>query len=759
MTRKFNWKFIAIALAMAVAGLVAAELSPKVARKLDPRLSLLIRIPELQNVALAKSPALIQSPAGNRARVLIKSKGSVAQLEARGARVIARVGDIATAIVPVERLADLASLDDVKYIEAAKVVRLLNDVAVEAAGGVVLHQQRNLTGRGVIVGVLDSGIDWRHPDFRKANGQTRIKFLLDLSEPGDTDGDGDLDGNGPFGGTLYTESQINQALNGNGTVTEVDKNGHGTHVAGTAAGNGLATGANIPPGTYAGMAPEADIIFVKGQRGDSGELLTDEIVNTLQFIDSMATVLGEPCVINFSFGGHQGAHDGTALHEEAIDDLVGSSRPGRVVVVAAGNEGTANIHLGGTMSGPAVPVEFEIPAYTAISGTRNDYVSFEVWYSGSANLSFRLATPSGANYGPVRSGRTFFRDTADGFLLIDNASAGRDERNDDKRALIQVFDNSTNIPKAGDWTLTITGSSGHYDLWLSPSSSSMRATLTTTGDFSKVVNVPGTARNAITVGAWISKKSWTDVDGNGLELLSLVVGAAGDFSSPGPTRDGRLKPEITAPGQMIGSSLSFDAPAGGEFSIWPSTRYVLQDNRHAIGSGTSFAAPVVAGGVALMLQKNPSADAIEIRNALIASATADNFTQTVPNNKWGYGKVDFARAVDILTAIEEQNLPTVTPLSFQLAQNYPNPFSAAVRGNPKTRIGFQVSQPAPVRIAVFDLLGRKVRSLVDGVYSPGLYQVNWDGRDEDGRPVAAGVYLYRMAAGKFTASRKLLVMK
>ncbi len=759
MFRKFLQTALAVLLMSMAASSVAGELRAEIGRKLDPKLRALLTAAEFSKGHSSKTGALFEPASGELARVLIKIAGGREALKANGARVIAVAGDVVAALVPLARLADIAALNEVAYIESSKSYRLFNDVGVAQTQAAAARQQYNLAGRNVIFGCIDSGIDWRHDDFRKSNGQTRIKYLLDFSDPGDTNGDGDLDGSGPYGGTLYTEAQINAALSGPGTVREIDRNGHGSHVTGSAAGNGRGTSNGIPAGTYAGVATEADIIFVKASRGDLGSIPDVEVINTLAFVDSIATsVLNRPYVLNLSLGGHEGAHDGTSLQEQAIDSFVGANKRGKAVVIAAGNDGDEAIHAGGTMSGSAMTVEFNIPTYTANAGTQNDFVLFDLWYTGTANLTFQLNGPT-VTYGPVTSGNASGVDRADGAVVIDNASGGRNPLNNDKQVVIQIFDNSSNIPKSGTWRLTITGASGRYDLWMYLST--MGAALTTGFDFTRLVAMPGTARNAITVGAWISKKSWTDLDNNNLQFNSLVVGAATDFSNPGPTRDGRTKPDICAPGQMIGSTYSTDAPPNGANSIWTGTTqfpngFILRDNRHAIGQGTSFAAPLVAGGVALMLERFPTLDAAQIRNALITTADTDNFTGTVPNNKWGYGKVDLLAAVTTSAVAEHEDAGNV-PASFALLSNFPNPFSRV--SGAETAISFHVARVARVEIAIFDLMGRKVKTLLANETAAGKHVVKWNGRDEAGQAVSSGVYFYKMRAGKFAASQKLLIMR
>lgn len=756
MCKKVFKILAAFSLSLQLAIAHAGALSAKAERKLDPTLRALLAASE---TSLAKSNALVTHTVGNNARVLIKTSASREALQAQGARVLSVAGNIVIASVPLARLAEIAERDEIQYLAASQSYRLFNDVGVAQTQAASARQQYNVTGKNVIFGAIDSGIDWRHADFRNANGQTRIKYLLDFSDPGDTNGDGDLDGNGPYGGTLYTEAQINAALNNTGTVKEADRNGHGTHVTGSAVGNGRGTSNGIPVGTYAGVATEADIIFVKSSRGDVGSIPDIEIINALAFIDSLASkVLKKPYVINLSLGGHEGPHDGTSLQEQAIDSFVGVNKKGKAIVVAAGNDGDDPIHAGGNMSGTAVNIDFNIPTYTANAGTQNDYVLFEAWYSGAVNLSFQLTGPGNVTYGPVASGSKIGQDKSAGYVYLDNASTGKNPLNNDKQVVIQIFDVSANIPKSGTWRLTITGASGRYDLWLH--SATMSAKLTSGFDFTRLVAIPATAKNAIAVGSWVSKKSWSDLDNHPLEISGLTVGAASDFSNPGPTRDGRIKPDVCAPGQMIASTYSADAPPSGTNSIFKGTTqypnaFIMRDNRHAIGNGTSFAAPLVAGGVALMLQRNNALDADQIRKALITTADTDNFTGTAPNNKWGYGKADLLGALGTFTAVSEPSAPEQMPSSFALLSSFPNPFTHS--NGAQTAIVYHLPQTAQVEIAIFDVMGRKVRTLLAGEVVAGKHALRWDGRNAQGRNVSAGIYFYKMQTGKFVQAQKLIV--
>lgn len=673
------------------------------------------------------------------ANVLIHTTDDAKGLEALGI-VQTRVGDVATAYIPFSRLQEVAALPSVVYIEASQILHPYNDVSVPETGAPQLWDS-GVAGSGVIVGVIDSGIDPFHPDFINPDGTTRIKYLLDLSDPGDPDSDGTL--NGPvLGGTMYTEAQINAALANpgwfylssdtprsipdnaaSGTTSQIfvsefanitsvavdvyithgyvgdlrvvltcpsgtttvlhdrsggsrdniigtfpvaacngqnaqgiwslkvsdhatgdtgrlifwnlhlnrpvrmtDLVGHGTHAAGSAAGNGRGTSG----GTFKGMAPGANIIAVRATRDYVGGFGTTDIVNALSFIDQKAQELGLPYVINLSLGGHVGPHDGTTLEERTIDNLVGSGKPGKAIVVAAGNEGDEAIHTGGTLSqGGNVALQVNVPSGGGV------FIA-DIWYKGSDTFGVGFIAPTGAslNPAPVPPGSNKCYQLGNpAVAIVCITHANNNTYNGDKEIVFQVIS-----LLSGTWQLILRGDSvinGRYDGWILGCCGWMNP------DNQMRVGMPGTARNAITVGAYTTKNQWTDVDGNP-RSRSATVGDIAAFSSDGPTRDGRLKPEIAAPGQMICSTLSGQSLAGSIGSMYPDRSYICQGGRHGISMGTSFAAPHVTGAVALLLSTNRNLDATQLRDMLTSAARRDSFTGATPNNRWGYGKLNVA---------------------------------------------------------------------------------------------------------------------
>lgn len=726
----------------------SGELPNDAAQKLDPMIALMLDQPQISAMIYSHMTGIAKTDMPEKINVLIKTTLSSSWLESHGLTIHGRIGEIVSGLIALDRIPDLLAEPEVASIHGPRQVSILNDVSVTEIRAKQAKQQYGVTGKGVIMGIIDTGIDWQHQDFRNADGTTRIKALLDLSEPG-TD---------KANGTLYTEQEINSALIGIGVVKQKDVVGHGTHVAGSAAGNGRATGNGIPAGTYVGVAPEADLVIVKANRVEGVNFDRNDYIPSMEFIRDFAKSANKPFVINISSGGNFGPHDGTDPVEEAIDVLLTEANSKcKAIVVSAGNDGNDNIHASGTFGSGTTSIEtrFTVPSYTPNADTQNDYVLFEGWYKGTLSYSVKVTSPTGISSATVNSGNDWGNDTSDGAIYISNAKFGKSS-NGDKQIQVQVYDYSTTKPpKQGVWKILISGSSGRFDLWIA--GTSMNAELSSNIDNTMIVSTPATAKKAITVGSYITKRNWTDLNGNNLQNSSLTVGNISSFSSPGPTRDGRTKPEVSAPGELIAASYSVDAPPTGSYSIfsssysqWPNA-YIARDGKHALTQGTSFAAPHVAGTVALMVQQFPNKTPTEIRQAIIATARPDGFTGAVPNNKWGYGKLDVMATLQLLP-VDENEEESFVPETIELRQNYPNPF------NPTTTIPYFINERTEVQILVVNILGQKIRSLCSGIKNPGSYTIDWDGKDDAGRSVSSGIYFYRLEAGKLSQTKKMILL-
>ena len=694
----------------------------------------------LQNIR-RHSGALYKTGSEPMVETILTRQAGLPLLLPAEARIRFAKSDLMFVDMPLSALDAVSRLAAVRYIEENAVSRLCLDKSAVTIQAPLARARFQVTGRNVIVGIVDSGIDWSHHDLRDGAGKTRIKYILDLSETGPY-----------YGGRIFTEAEINAALQTGSTLAHHDYSGHGSHIAGIAAGDGSET---AEPGTYAGIALEADIVAVKATRDRLGTnfRVRDQII-ALTFIDSVAAVLQKPYVANLSFGGHSGAHDGTAVVERYIDQLVGPNKPGKAVVTVAGNDGEKDIHAFVQSSSAGGEMDVLIPGYSAQVGSDNDYVQIDGWYSGVKKVAITVISPGGATYGPVSAGQYTDKKGGEGSVYIWNGFyeekegyiSGTNPFNGDREFYIEIGDAAgASPPRQGTWQILLKGDATDVHAWIS--STTLNAGFSLGRNDNYKVSIPGTSKNGICVAAYTTKEVWDDMDGHHLTIDTrgtIQIGAIASFSSPGPARYSTpRKPDLAAPGQIIGSTFSRDALPDNGSSIFVSgsreypNAFILGDRVHALSSGTSMAAPHVAGVIALILQKHPEASAGQIRSILAATAQLNSGDDV---KRWGWGRVDAFAALQADPSQESS-------AELQWLQAYPNPFTD------RTRIDFQLpidrEGSKSVRIRLVNTLGQHIKWLLDEVRTAGSYSLFWDGRDDLGYRLASGIYLIELEyAGK-----------
>lgn len=484
------------------------------------------------------------------------------------------LGGYAIAVLPEELVEQFLQTPEILYAELP--TRVFSTVEFGRASSCVNNRPSagaepdNLNGTGVLVGIIDSGIDYTHPDFCNTDGTTRIAALWDQSF------DSEKPPEGYRLGTLFTREQIDLALqeelrgNQRRIVPSVDISGHGTHVAGIAAGNGRAS-----EGKYRGVAFNSELVIVKLEEvrsGTAGVSGTARLMEAVDFCVRFAIRQNKPLALNLSYGTREGAHNGRSLLETYLDTVVSMAKC--VICVGTGNDGIGRTHAGGRLTEDEA-VELEI----AIEGTEQT-LELELWKnypdafyveliaSSGEKIEFRYGegeqvTAFGSAFLYSAWGKTVRRGKVEieGFWSAPTVYQNLSEL----RISITAVEESLG---AGIWKLRLIPErivEGSFDIWILQGIESSQTGFVEPDSY-RTLTIPSTATGVISVGAY---------DFGNLQVAS--------FSGRGTAREtGRMKPDLIAPGVDIMSC----APGGG----------------YTRKSGTSMATPFVTGGAALLLE-------------------------------------------------------------------------------------------------------------------------------------------------------------
>jgi subtilisin family serine protease len=599
---------------------------------------------------------------------------------------------------------------------------VLADTAIVRHKINLVHQGIGLdtgyTGKGVIVGIVDQGIDFNHPDFKTSTGKTRVLRYWDHTISGSS--------NSPYGyGIVWDSTAIN-----NGTCTSLETGtSHGTTVSGIATGNARANS------KHKGAAPESDIIVVETNFNLPNWSLT--IADACDYIFKVADSLGKPAVINLSLGSYLGSHDARDAAAEYIDSLI-TAKSGRIVVCAAGNsggQGKYHVHHDNT-SDTSFVWSVNNPGNTFVG---NNKILFDLWGDTTDSYySFAYgADRPGPQYGFV--GRTNFRSAlsdTNGTVVYDTIYNNLGQRiacietwreivgpNFHMQAVFRTIDSLNYLFRFE------TFGSGSYDIWAGawqrcsdfvsqiPDSSAMPEIVNyiMPDTLQTIVSSWACSDKVITVGNIQNLTSYIDKNGN-TQIIStpVIKGQLAVSSSKGPTRLGIIKPEISASGDVTfaSSPLAFLNNSVNNPNIDPG-------GFHSKNGGTSMSAPVVAGSAALYLQKCQLANYNDFKNDLILSSTTDFQTGITPNFGYGYGKLNTQELILQKHRPVQINGPSgicvgsVGVLTFSTSMT-PNTINWS---NGSSSNSITTTSPGNYRVTVTDELGCKSRSPVKSLLS------------------------------------------
>lgn len=571
--------------------------------------------------------------------VLVGDDGG-AVLEAHGCRSLAQFGAIHIAEIPLERLNDLSLDGRVLRIEANQSNALhMNKVAGQVNATPVLSGQglpQAYTGKGVVMGVMDVGFDLTHPNFFDASGsEYRVRAFWDQLSADSLYSD-------LYVGADYVgqEALLGYAHSRDGLLLT-----HGTHTLGCAAGSG----ANTP---YRGVAPESDICIVSNAVSSDLPFIAEEdrykytyATDALGFkyIFDYAEAHGKPCVISFSEGSEQDFRGYDILYEAVLDSL--TQKPGRIIVSSAGNDGWHKTY-------------FRKPAGTESAGSFVTFSGHQVAFTLKAENPFQLRLKS-YQEGAVADWQVALPDGLDEEgCFAESVTLGAHECMIDVEGFPSCYDNTEmayeitltaegDIGKSIPFSLETVGVDADVEFYLSAGEleeNVLDASLCA-GEATHSINSPACSKSVVCVGGTTYSTGITNYLGEEIASDWGPIGLRGSYSSVGPTYDGRMKPDVMAPGIDVVSSLSSyyieGTPDGS--SVHTCVEMFDHGGRQygwTALSGTSMSAPVVGGAVALWLQANPTLTREDVMEIIKETSTHPEPSLSYPNNYYGYGQID-----------------------------------------------------------------------------------------------------------------------
>lgn len=491
--------------------------------------------------------------------LIIKYSGNLDRIREVASDVVELQNEYAIITIRESLIMILAQFPEIEYIEKPKRLffQVTNGRRVSCIDA-VQDTRFALFGQGILVAVIDSGIDYENADFRNADGSTRIRYLWDQSL---APAEGRVPPEGYSIGAEYTATQINEALRQPSIqerrrlVPSTDTSGHGTAVAGVAAGNGRNSN-----GQYAGVAPQSELIVVKlGNPRKEGFPRTTELMQGLDYVIRKALELRIPVAVNISFGNTYGSHDGTSLLERFIDDISNIWKSS--ICIGSGNEAASAGHTSGIME-----EDRDTVIQLAVQNNQPT-LSIQIWKEYTDVIDISLVSPAGVTVGPIQEvlGPQRFTVGQTEILLYYGEPSPYSTA---QEIYIDMLPKDMYIT-GGVWKIVLTPRkivSGVYELWLPSENVVNRGTGFLFPTDNTTLTIPSTASRAITVGAY-----------------NALTFAYADFSGRGYTREERLvKPDLAAPGVDITT-----VAVGGGYAQF---------------TGTSFATPFVTGSAALLME-------------------------------------------------------------------------------------------------------------------------------------------------------------
>ena len=576
-------------------------------------------------------------------------------------------GSLSTVHATPSALAGMASGSSIRRIELTARPQQMLDIARTETGAQRVLDGESLsmayTGKGVVVGVVDAGFDYTHPAFSSDGGGTsRIRRVW---EQGTESFEGCTAPSKYGYGIEMTTAEAMQRAKADASI-----NSHGTHVAAIAAGRDT-----FMDNAWWGTAPDADIVLVAL---DQATCTHADITNAIEYIFDYATEVGKPCVVNLSLGNHDGPHDGTSSFDRMADTMQG---PGRIIVGAAGNHRKDAFHLSRTFTTAGDDPLRTFIAFKQKPTTDSYGGEVQIWAEQGMDIEVTLSAYSVFNKKDMTTVKVYPAEGQQtvklGSYATGTMTVASEVNPTNGKLNILITSQLTSVRNNYAVALTVKPkTAGSVDIWadntwLALESKAIEGFSAPTTE-STIAEIGGTGKRITTVGAYVTRDTYKTATASG--KLDETTGDSGSFSSCGPTADGRVKPDISAPGCFIISALSAYDESGTKIVAY-SHEADGRTSEYGYMQGTSMASPFVAGVVATWLQACPTLTPEALKEIIISTSRQDSFTGSLPSdgdNVWGHGKIDaYAGLAKCIasTGITEAAMPSVAPCDIAISGN------------------------------------------------------------------------------------------
>lgn len=557
-----------------------ANLKRQVSSKVDASIGLLTNVPK---AILDELGYKFNVEGNNNIQLVILYRGNAEQtrifIEGLGGKFQDLGYNFGIVDIPINKLEDVSLSNTIQYIELPKNLYEQDRESNRASCILELPPNFEVSGKGVLIGFVDSGIDYTHPAFMDNDGNTRIEYIYDLST----------------GGNIYNKQMINDAIKSNNPysiIPSIDNTGHGTHVAGIASAGG-----NINQ-QYKGAAPNASIAMVKAARGVA--VLSSQIMEGIKFLLDASKELNMPLVISISLSTNDGAHNGSSLLEQYLRTIANLERVS--IVIAAGNEGDAGHHVGGDLN----KTQREI--FNIASDEKS--IVMNLYKSILPNISINIISPTGQSSGSIVMQEGYIqgaigKDRYDVYI----AGAKPFELNSEIKIILSA---RSEYLVQGVWTLEINVLNeypGKYSIWLPVLEGLNPGTKFLEPNQFNTLGIPATVDNIIAVGSYNYRTdNLSSFSGRGEQIWQNAV-----------------RPDLVAPGEDIAGPV----PNGG------------YDNKTGTSMAAPQVAGICALMMewGIIQGKDPYLFGQRLKYYLVRGARRRRSDITYPDPLWGYGEV------------------------------------------------------------------------------------------------------------------------